>query len=52
MVQKEMLGGILLSRHNLYYLIDLMAQVRRAVLEGRYARFEADWLASPAAVDY
>lgn len=51
-VQKEMLGGILLSRHNLYYLIDLMAQVRRAVLEGRYARFEADWLASPAAVDY
>jgi len=51
-VQKEMLGGILLSQHNLYYLIHLMNCAREAVLEGRYAEFETDWMDSPAAHDY
>ena len=50
--QKEMLGGILLSIHNLHYLLDLMRRAREAVLADAYAEFEADWMASPAAVDY
>ena len=50
--QKEMLGGVLLSMHNIYFLLDLMRRARRAVIEGRYAAFVSDWLASPAAVDY
>ncbi len=51
-VQKEMLGGILLSQHNLYYLINLMNCAREAVLEGRYTEFEAEWMNSSAAHDY
>ena len=50
--QKEMLGGILLSIHNLHFLIDLMARARQAVLEGRYEEFYQDWMNSPAANDY
>ena len=50
--QKEMLGGILLSMHNIYFLLDLMRRARRAIIEGRYVAFVSDWLASPAAVDY
>jgi queuine tRNA-ribosyltransferase len=49
---KEMLGAILLSEHNLFYLLDLTAKARAAIEEGRYAEFLAAWLASPAAVDY
>jgi queuine tRNA-ribosyltransferase len=49
---REMLGAILLSEHNLFYLLDLTAKARAAVEEGRYAAFLADWLASPAAADY
>ena len=33
--QNEMLGGILLSIHNLHYLIDLMRRAREAVLATR-----------------
>lgn len=50
--QKEMLGGILLSIHNLHFLIDLMRRAREAVLEGRYEQFYQDWMDSPAANDY
>ena len=50
--RKEMLAGILLSRHNLHYLIDLMSRARAAVLEDRYDAFLADWMNSPAADDY
>lgn len=50
--QKEMLGGILLSIHNLHFLIDLMRRAREAVLEGRYEQFYQDWMNSPAADDY
>ena len=49
---KEMLGGILLSMHNIYYLLDLMRRARQAIIEGRYAEFVADWMDSPAAADY
>ena len=50
--QDEMRGGILLSIHNLHYLLDLMRRAREAVLADAYAEFEAQWMASPAAKDY
>ena len=50
--QKEMLGGILLSMHNIYYLLNLMQRARQAIIEGRYGAFVSDWMNSPAAVDY
>ena len=50
--QNEMLGGILLSMHNLHFLIDLMRRAREAVLAGSYDEFLAEWMASPAAEDY
>ena len=49
---KEMLGGILLSVHNMYYLIDLMRRARQAIVEGRYGEFVRAWMDSPAARDY
>ena len=50
--QGEMLGGILLSVHNLHFLLELMRQARQAILEGRYEKFYEDWMNSPAANDY
>ena len=49
---KEMLGSILLSVHNLHFLLDLAEKARVAIAEGRYGALLAGWLASPAAVDY
>ncbi len=49
---KEMLGGILLSVHNMYYLLDLMRRARQAIVEGRYGEFVRAWMDSPAARDY
>lgn len=37
--QREILGGILLSLHNLFYLITLTQQAREAIIEGCYADF-------------
>ena len=45
-------GGILLSIHNLHYLIDLMRRAREAVLADAYEEFYQEWMASPAAKDY
>ena len=50
--QKEMLGSILISQHNIFYLLDLMRRAREAVVAGTYASFLDDWLASPAARDW
>ena len=50
--QNEMLGAILLSTHNLHFLIDLMRRAREAVLADAYDAFLAEWMASPAAQDY
>ncbi|MGN0302003.1 MAG: tRNA guanosine(34) transglycosylase Tgt [Anaerotardibacter sp.] len=50
--QNEMLGSVLLSIHNLYFLINLMNEARQAILEGRYEEFYQDWMNSPAANDY
>ena len=49
---KEMLGSILLSVHNLHFLLDLTARARDAVERGAYGAFLGEWLASPAADDY
>ena len=50
--QKEMLGSILISQHNIYYLLDLMRRAREAIMAGAYAAFVEDWMASPAARDW
>ena len=49
---KEMLGAILLSQHNLHYLLDLTARAREAIAVGCYGAFLDTWRASPAADDY
>jgi queuine tRNA-ribosyltransferase len=51
-VSKEMLASILISQHNLHYLLDLTRKARKAVLAGSYQQFMKDWDASPAANDY
>lgn len=50
--QKEMLGGILLSQHNIYFLLDLMRRARQAIIDGRYAEFQAEWMDSEGAADF
>ena len=50
--QKEMLGSILISEHNIYYLLDLMRRAREAVLADAYEEFYQAWMNSPAAKDY
>lgn len=50
--QNEMLGAILLSIHNLWFLIHLMEHTREAILAGQYDEFLNDWMNSPAAKDY
>lgn len=50
--QDEMLGGILLSIHNLHFLIDLMRRAREAVLADAYEEFYAEWMSGPGAKDY
>ena len=47
-----MLGSILISQHNIFYLLDLMRRVRESVAAGTYAAFVGDWMASPAASDW
>lgn len=50
--QHEMVGSILLSLHNLYYLLDLMRRARKAILSGTYGDFVARWMELPAANDW
>ncbi len=50
--QREMLGSILLSQHNVFYLLDLMRRARRAIMDGTYADFMAAWDQSPASHDW
>ena len=41
---KEMLGLILLSLHNVYFFLDLMAHVRQAIKEDRFSQFKQMFL--------
>ncbi len=50
--QNEMLGGILLSIHNIHFLINLMAKAREAICADAYKEFLDEWMNSPAANDY
>ena len=50
--QDEMLGSVLLSIHNLHFLLDLMRRARSAVLAGKYDEFLQGWMSSEAANDY
>jgi queuine tRNA-ribosyltransferase len=49
---KEMLGAILLTVHNLHYLLDLTRRAREAIEAGAYSSFRDEWMASPAADDF
>lgn len=49
---KEILGGELLSMHNIYFLTDLMRRARQAIIQGTYASFVSSWMDSEAAKDY
>lgn len=49
---KEMLGAILLTIHNLHYLLDLTSKARSALESGTFGAMLAEWRASPAASDY
>jgi queuine tRNA-ribosyltransferase len=44
---KELLGIRLVSLHNVAFLLALMAEVRAAIAEGRFAALYADWLGKP-----
>ncbi len=50
--QDEMLGSILLSIHNIHFLINLMYQARSAILQGSYREFLENWMSSDASNDY
>jgi queuine tRNA-ribosyltransferase len=41
----EMISGMLLTWHNLHYFQELMAQMRAAIAEGRFAAFQAEFAA-------
>lgn len=42
---KEMLGGILASMHNIYFLTHLVAQIRQSLLDGNFVDFRDEFLA-------
>ncbi|WP_296764110.1 tRNA guanosine(34) transglycosylase Tgt [Sediminimonas sp.] len=41
----EMISGMLLTWHNLHYFQELMAQMRAAIAQGRFAAFQAEFAA-------
>lgn len=49
---KEITGAVLLSLHNVHYLLDLTRKARVALIEGRYQEFLSQWYDSPASHDY
>ncbi len=48
---KEMISGMLLTWHNLHYFQQIMAEMRAAIAEGRFAAWEAGFHAVRAAGD-
>lgn len=41
---KEMLAGTLASIHNLYFLVNLVKEIRVKMLEGKFGEFKKTWL--------
>ena len=50
--QREMTGAILLSLHNISYLLDLMRRSREAIIKGEYGQFVQEWESSTAVNDF
>lgn len=50
--QHEMTGAILLSLHNIHYLLDLMRRAREAIIAGTYGEFVRAWESSAAVNDF
>ena len=44
-ISGEMLGGILLSIHNIRFYLDLMARAREHIEKGDYLSWHSDWIA-------
>jgi queuine tRNA-ribosyltransferase len=51
-LSKEILASVLLSLHNLHFLIDLMARAREAIRTGSFDQFVREWASSAAACDF
>jgi queuine tRNA-ribosyltransferase len=43
---KEMLGGTLATIHNLYFIVNLVKQIRQSILDGNFFEFKNDFLRS------
>jgi queuine tRNA-ribosyltransferase len=41
---KEMLGGTLATIHNLYFTINLVKEIRKALIEGQFVKFKEEFL--------
>ncbi|HEY9583952.1 MAG TPA: tRNA guanosine(34) transglycosylase Tgt [Candidatus Paceibacterota bacterium] len=41
---KEMLGATLASIHNLYFIVNLVKDIRKSILEGTFFEFKEKWL--------
>lgn len=41
---KEMLAGTLASIHNLYFIVNLVKQIRQSILDDSFDQFKKDWL--------
>lgn len=50
--QDEMLASILLSIHNIHFLINLMREARNSILDGTFEEFYNAWMNSEARADY
>lgn len=50
--QEEMLSSILLSIHNIHFLINLMREARNAIIAGTFEDFYNSWMNSEARADY
>ena len=49
---KEMLGAMLLTEHNLHYLLDLMRRARASLEAGTFSQMLEEWRDSPAHADF
>ncbi len=41
---KEMLAGTLASTHNLYFIVNLVAQIRQSIVDGKFFEFKEEFL--------
>lgn len=41
---KEMLAGTLASIHNLYFIVNLVKEIRQSMIEGKFDQFKKEWL--------